>query len=396
MKKMNLRKTLALTVTTALALTLLTGCGASQTMEMSSPVAESKVAGTVLLSINPEIKIEYDEHGFVLEIEGMNDDGKTVTAEVAEYKGKECKSVVNELVQKIYEAGFFAETVDGHAKNIILKLEEGSAYPDDDFLESIADEAREAVKAHGIGSAAMTIQKTDLDDNGYINLEKAKELVLAQLGVVSASFRDHEYELDDGVYEFEFSANGIEYEYEVDARTGKVLEADFEGNDDWNALHGQDDDQDDDDRDDDQDDDDRDDGQDDDRDDDRDDDQDDDLADDDRDDDRDDDDRDDDDRDDDRDDGQDDDRDDGQDDDQDDDDRAGDDRDDDDRDDDDRDDDDRDDDLDDDDRDDDDRDDDDRDDDDRDDDDQDDDDRDDDDRDDDDRDDDQDDDDQDD
>lgn len=297
MKKMNLRKTLALTVTTALALTLLTGCGASQTMEMSSPVAESKVAGTVLLSINPEIKIEYDENGFVLEIEGMNDDGKTVAAEVAEYKGKECKSVVNELVQKIYEAGFFAETVDGHAKNIILKLEEGSAYPDDDFLESIADEAREAVKAHGIGSAAMTIQKTDLDDNGYINLEKAKELVLAQLGVVSASFRDHEYELDDGVYEFEFSANGIEYEYEVDARTGKVLEADFEGNDDWNALHGQDDDQDDD-RDDD-----RDDGQDDDQDDDRadddlDDGQDDDL-DDDRDDDRDDDDRDDDDQDDD-------------------------------------------------------------------------------------------------
>ncbi len=385
MKKMNLRKTLALTVTTALALTLLTGCGASQTMEMSSPVAESKVAGTVLLSINPEIKIEYDENGFVLEIEGMNDDGKTVAAEVAEYKGKECKSVVNELVQKIYEAGFFAETVDGHAKNIILKLEEGSAYPDDDFLESIADEAREAVKAHGIGSAAMTIQKTDLDDNGYINLEKAKELVLSQLGVVSASFRDHEYELDDGVYEFEFSANGIEYEYEVDARTGKVLEADFEGNDDWNALHGQDDDQDDDDRAD---------GQDDDRDDDRDDGQDDDRDDDDRDDDRDDDDRAGDDRDDDQDDDQDDDdradddRADGQDDDRDDDDLA------DDLADDDRDDDRDDDDRDDDDRDDDDRDDDDRDDDDRDDDDQDDDDQDDDDRDDDDRDDDQDDDDQ--
>jgi len=83
----------------------------------------------------------------------------------------------------------------------------------------------------------MTVSEGDLEDAGHIGQNKAKELVLAQLGLESASFRDHEYELDDGVYEFEFTAGGVEYEYEVDARTGKVLEADIDGNDDWDEQN---------------------------------------------------------------------------------------------------------------------------------------------------------------
>lgn len=67
-----------------------------------------------------------------------------------------------------------------------------------------------------------------------LSLEKAKELVLAQLGLTTATFCDHEYDLEDGVYEFEFIVDGVKYEYEVDANTGEVREADIEGNDDWN------------------------------------------------------------------------------------------------------------------------------------------------------------------
>lgn len=149
------------------------------------------------------------------------------------YQGKDCRTVVNELVREIYADGYFEKTVDGHTKNIVLKLEEGSVYVSDEFLQDAADGIRETVQECGIGAKAMTVSEGDLDDAGHIGQNKAKELVLAQLGLESASFRDHEYELDDGVYEFEFTAGGVEYEYEVDARTGKVLEADIDGNDDW-------------------------------------------------------------------------------------------------------------------------------------------------------------------
>ena len=201
MKKMNWKKSLTLTASAALALSLLAGCGA-QPAEQSS--TESKAVGTVLLSVNPEIEVEYDKSGLVLEIEGLNKDGKTVVKDVKDYQGKDCRTVVNELVREIYDDGYFEKTVDGHTKNIVLKLEEGSVYVSDEFLQDVADGVRETVQECGIDAKTMTVSEGDLDDAGHIGQNKAKELVLAQLGLESASFRDHEYELDDGVYEFEF------------------------------------------------------------------------------------------------------------------------------------------------------------------------------------------------
>ena len=230
MKKMNWKKSLTLTVSAVLALSLLVGCGAQHT---GIPKSENEAVGTMLLSVNPEIEVDYDKNGLVLEIEGLNEDGKTVVKDVKGYQGKDCRTVVSELVRDIYDDGYFEGTVDGHANNIVLKLEEGSVYISDEFLQDVANGVRETVQECGVGAETITVSEGDLDDSGRIGQNKATELVLAQLGLESASFRDHEYELDDDVYEFEFTAGSVEYEYEVDARTGKVLEADIDGNDDW-------------------------------------------------------------------------------------------------------------------------------------------------------------------
>ena len=42
------------------------------------------------------------------------------------YEGRECRTVVSDLVGEIYEAGHFNQTVDGHDRNVVVKLEQGS------------------------------------------------------------------------------------------------------------------------------------------------------------------------------------------------------------------------------------------------------------------------------
>ena len=113
-------------------------------------------------------------------------------------------------------------------------------------MERIAESVKVTAGECGLGSGAYAVGTDRLDDAGLIGIDAAKEIVLGQLGIdpATARFNDHEYELDDGVYELEFVAGGVEYDYEVDARTGKVLEADFERNDDWDDRELWDDDDD--------------------------------------------------------------------------------------------------------------------------------------------------------
>ena len=234
-------KNILTSATMGIALTaVLAGCGttpaATQTADGAgeTPIAQaSQAAGTLLLSVNPEIEIEYDDDGLVTEVEGVNDEGRGVTSGYGGYEGRQCREVVSDLVEEIYEAGHFNQTVDGHDRNVVVKLQRGSSYPGEEFLRGIEDDVRATVGGFGLASDALTVAPEQLDDRGYIGLDAAKDIVLSQLGLTEASFNDHEYELDDGVYEMEFTSGGVEYEYEVDARTGKVLEADVDGNDDW-------------------------------------------------------------------------------------------------------------------------------------------------------------------
>jgi uncharacterized membrane protein YkoI len=66
----------------------------------------------------------------------------------------------------------------------------------------------------------------------YIGAEKAKEIALADAGLKSTEvkFARARLEFDDGIYEYdvEFYKGSTEYDYSVDALTGKILEKDFD------------------------------------------------------------------------------------------------------------------------------------------------------------------------
>ena len=240
--KQNIRtKWFALTLTAALALTTLTACGNGagtaslpETPGTSAPLLEESggVAGTVLLSVNPEIEMDYDDLGNVVALTGRNQEAQTLLASYTGYEGRPCTQVVGELVDEINALGYFDATVGGHEKNIILKLERGSVYPNDQFLNELAEAVRLVVETDQIGSQAVTLDQDDYDDaygdKGYINASAAQSILSNTRSRVDLQFVEKEYDLDDGEYEVEFVLDGVEYEYEVNAYTGKVTEMDAE------------------------------------------------------------------------------------------------------------------------------------------------------------------------
>lgn len=66
----------------------------------------------------------------------------------------------------------------------------------------------------------------------YIGIDKAKSLALSNAGIKSsnATFRKAKLEKDDGVwkYEIEFVSGNMEYDYEIDAVSGKIISHDIE------------------------------------------------------------------------------------------------------------------------------------------------------------------------
>lgn len=73
--------------------------------------------------------------------------------------------------------------------------------------------------------------------SGYIGLEAAQSAALTHAGLDASAvtWKEADYDYEDGrmVYEMEFFANGVEYEYDVDASTGEVLKMEKEGAE-WN------------------------------------------------------------------------------------------------------------------------------------------------------------------
>ena len=67
-------------------------------------------------------------------------------------------------------------------------------------------------------------------NNAYIGVEKAKAIALKDAGLGSATFTKAKLDTDDGVkiYDIEFRSGNMEYDYEIDAKTGTILEMDAE------------------------------------------------------------------------------------------------------------------------------------------------------------------------
>lgn len=216
-------------LTVLLALTLLlAACGKTPTTDLGG-------SGTLTLMVNPEIRIHYDGDGNVTALEGKNDDARQLLEAYTGYEGKACSIVLDELLRRIHQAGYFVEDIDGGKKTVVLQLEPGSAVPQENFLQNMGKTMQNTVNSLNAGSGVVTIDDRDYDlsygdTSPYITLQKAEEIALSHAGLTSATFKDKEFDLEDGapVYELEFTQDQVKYEYLIDALSGKVLKSEKE------------------------------------------------------------------------------------------------------------------------------------------------------------------------
>jgi len=201
----------------------------SVTQEQSEAIADS---GTLYLKVNPEIAIDYDENGLVTDLRADNAEAEEILTDYPDYVGKDSGVVLEELIALIGEAGYFVEEVEGEPKNIVIELEEGAALPGDNFVERMATNAQQAVEDYKTSSEETTDDNTQVsyDNKTIMSLDEAKQIAFDHAGVdgEEARFDDQELKTDDGVtyYELEFDVGPDEYEYDVHAINGEILEFD--------------------------------------------------------------------------------------------------------------------------------------------------------------------------
>lgn len=120
-----------------------------------------------------------------------------------------------------YEYDF---TIDGNG-NIVSRGQDrldGDDMVDDD-LDDMDDDAANNTSSNVTGNTGA--------DSGDIGMDRAKEIALAKVpGATASDITKIKKDYEDGkaVYEGEIKYNGYEYDFEIDAATGRIIEWDID------------------------------------------------------------------------------------------------------------------------------------------------------------------------
>lgn len=224
--KKSIKKLLTLVLSAVILLGILTGCG-NETPKQTEPANNTPdvptVSGMLVLSTAASLKITYDSEGMVMNVTGSNDDGVAL-ANAYEYLGKSCSTAIKDLIAASAEAGYLS----GNVKNIVLKLAVGSSLPTELFLDVLASDAEAAAKEAGSSAVVTAIGLDGLDEDGYINAEIAKTLLLNELGVDQFESISGSPAPVNDCYLFTVQVGGVGSSHSIDAITGLISDTNEE------------------------------------------------------------------------------------------------------------------------------------------------------------------------
>lgn len=247
MKKLFKSKILATGLMLILSISSLAGAAPNEVYAATASNRQNSkdTAGSILLSVNPEIKISYDKRGNVTVIKGLNDDGQNVLKKYTNYEGDSSETVVKELIGRMDDGGYLNASINGHRKNILIKLSRLSQVPDVKFLDNVANAARKELSDRNLDLRVIIIDSDDYEpnyqDKEFINYETAKQIIKDQLHLENITFLEKDYDIDDGVYELEFTSDNVKYECEINAFTGNIIKVERDGVRHYDDRHDHDD-----------------------------------------------------------------------------------------------------------------------------------------------------------
>ena len=120
-------------------------------------------AGTVILSVNPSVEIDYDTNGLVMDIKGLNEDGLDLAAQEEDLIGVPCLVALHKIIVDIYDAGFFVSDFGGRGRDIFLYLQKGSIYHEG-FLKALEQSIAEAADECGLTTSHLITVNANEDN----------------------------------------------------------------------------------------------------------------------------------------------------------------------------------------------------------------------------------------
>ena len=265
----------------AAVLALIIGLGAGTVFYRN----EKAVAASVSLDVNPSVELQVNRRNRVLAANANNEDGKQILGNM-DLSGSDLEVAVNALVGSMVRSGYLSESANSVLVSVDSKdartgslLQERLAQvisvslQEDTFSGAVISQTLEPnvelenkAKEHGISLGKANLIHQIIAQNSHHSFEELVDLSINELKLISQSSAielEHASELgtasekeyigreaalqaaldragttadritaseidmdyDDGimVYEVEFLWEGTEYEYEIDAHTGKVV-----------------------------------------------------------------------------------------------------------------------------------------------------------------------------
>lgn len=257
------------------------------------------IAATISLDVNPSIEITVNQKEKVLSVLPRNEDAKKIVGNM-NFKGSDLEVTVNALIGSMLRGGYLNEasnsilvSVDGSdpARGTLLQqkltAEIDGLLQTDTFRGAVLSQTishdaqvRELADRYGITEGKAQLIQQLVSNNGlyqfedlvplsinelnllagtaavrenlnstgsasekaYIGEESARQAALTHAGLTPQDILLIETKLDyehgKMVYEIEFYADGYEYEYDIDALTGNVLEMKREAEDGRHSPSG--------------------------------------------------------------------------------------------------------------------------------------------------------------